>query len=243
MNKQMKRSLWVLVIALFTTIDGFAQNGSMADLKPVFDKMKATKSYSYESLTTAVFPNGQKDQQHTRVYMDRLNKKLSYKSEQQLVMLNQYWLFRADHENKTASVFDVSKYDKKNKDVLPQIESVFQYDMASVFMDSVLSKYGKLLSTTKKDGLITYKIGFREEGAALKEMTIIYNSVTQLPERIYFRMENQIQSGKKVKMDITCSNYSIVVPQSVFDEKQYFNIVKGKPVLVQFKNYKLYSVL
>jgi hypothetical protein len=115
--------------------------------------------------------------------------------------------------------------------------------MASVFMDSVLSRYGKLLSTTKKNSLITYKIGFKEEGAALKEMTIVYNSTTQMPESIYFRMENEIQNGKKVKMEIVCNNYSTAVPPSVFDEKQYFNIVKGKPVLVQFKNYKLYSVL
>jgi outer membrane lipoprotein-sorting protein len=239
---KMKKWLWVLLVSL-SVMEASAQNGSIAEVKPVFEKMKAIKSYSYESLTTAVFPNGQKDQQHTKVYMDRLNKKLSYKTEQQLVMLNQYWLFRADHENKTASVFDVSKYDKKNKDVLPQIESVFQYDMASVFMDSVLSRYGKLLSTTKKNSLVTYKIGFKEEGAALKEMTIVYNSVTQLPESIYFRIENEIQSGRKVRMDILCNNYSVIVPQSVFDEKQYFNIVKGKPVLVQFKNYKLYSVL
>jgi hypothetical protein len=109
-------------------------------------------------------------------------------------------------------------------------------------MDSVISKYGKLVSTTKKNNLITYKVVFKDEGAALKDMTIVYNQATQLPETISFRLENAVQAGK-VRMDILCKNYTTTVPPSVFDEKQYFNIVKGKPVLVQFKNYKLYSVL
>jgi outer membrane lipoprotein-sorting protein len=243
MNIQMKRCCLILIAIVFTTVKAFAQNGSVNELKPVFEKLKAIKSYSYETQTTALFPNGQKDVQHTRISMDRLNKKLTYKSEQQMIMLNQRWLFKADHENKTASVFDVSKYDKKNKNVLPQIESIFQYDMASLFMDSVISKYGTLVSAIKANTLTTYKIAFKNEGAALKEMILVYNSATQMPESISFKMENQMQNGKKVKMDIICKNYSAVVPQSLFDEQQYFHMVKGKPVLVQFKSYKLYSVL
>lgn len=238
-----RKAFLIVCMIVMSVADVFAQGGAITELKPVFEKLKSLKSYSYESQTTALFPNGQKDQQHAKVYMDRLNKKLSYKTEQQLVVLNASWLFQADHEHHTASVFNVSKYDNKHKDVLPQIESIFQYDMASMFMDSVLTKYGKLLSTTQSNNLVTYKVGFRDPGAALKEMNIVYNTVTQLPEQISFKMESPMQGGKKVKMEIVCKNYNTQVPASVFDEKQYFNLVKGKPVLVQFKNYKLYSEL
>jgi outer membrane lipoprotein-sorting protein len=86
---KMKRWLWILIAGLFATVAASAQSSSIGDLKPVFERLKSIKSYSYETLTTAVFPNGQKDQQHNHVYMDRLNKKFSYKSEQQTVMLKQ----------------------------------------------------------------------------------------------------------------------------------------------------------
>jgi len=209
----------------------------------MFDRLKSLKTYSYEYRTLGRFPGGQKDEMLSQVWMDRAGQKLCYKNREQLVMMNPEWIFKADHGQHTASIFRISSYNKRNKDVLPDVRNIFQYDMASVFMDSVLLQYGQLLSSSVKGDLSTYRVGF-SSGGPLKEVMIVYNTARQLPESIYFRTETKTDNqGGEIVMEIWCRNYSLTVPASVFDEKQYFSLRNGKAVLNQFKNYKIYSVL
>jgi hypothetical protein len=102
-------------------------------------------------------------------------------------------------------------------------------------------KYGKLLSAKKDGVLTTYRIGFTAS-ASIKQVTIVYNEVSQLPESIYVR--TTIGEGSRARQtEILCNNYKAIVAPAVFDERTYFSVSKNKVVLTQYKNYKVYSLL
>lgn len=235
-----KKSITCLM-ALVVYAQAFAQQGSIKDLKPLFDRLKTIKTYSFENHTDAVFPNGQKDVAVTKVFMDKTRQSLFYTNKGQTLLLNRKWVYKADHIAKTVQVFDVVAYNKKNKNASPALQTLFQYDMVSGFVDSVVMKYGRLLSSKKNGALTTYQIGFPAD-AALKQVTIVYNETAGLPESIYIRMVTG-EGGKKMQSDILCNNYKAVVPDAVFDEHAFFSVTGGKLSLTQYKNYKVYSLL
>jgi outer membrane lipoprotein-sorting protein len=221
----------------------FAQQHSVTELKPVFEKLKGLKAYSFENHTKASYSNGQKQEATTKVYMDKGNKCLSYVNEGESVLLNKTWAYKASHINKTAQVFKLDAYNKRNKGVLPELQSLFKYDLSAAFVDSVLLTHGKMLSSDKKGTKVTCTLAV--VGLPyIKQVIIVYDDGTLLPESIYMRTESPPDgSGRKTVTETVCDNYKTTVPASVFDEHQFFAIVKGKPVLTQYKNYKVYSVL
>lgn len=243
MRSGLKKIIICLLVSTLPFAGSQAQTGAITELKPIIERLKEVKAYSYQNHTSVIFPNGQKDQVTITVFMDKSNKRLCYKSKNEVVLLNREWMFKADHINKTAGVFNIRSYNKKNKGSLPAIESVFKYDMAAMFLDSVVLRSGKILSSTKKGVLTTYKIGFTNN-SSIKEMVLVYNTSTLFPESISFKAEEKYDAkGRKIITETVCDHYTASVSGPVFDEHQYFSIVKGKPVLAQYKNYKVYSVL
>jgi hypothetical protein len=236
-----KKFLTCLSALMLLCLPVFAQQGSMNDLRTVFNKLKAIKTYSFENHTDAVFPNGQKDAVVTKVFMDKTKQSLFYTNKGETLLLNPHWVYKANHIAKTTQVFDLAAYNKRNKKAFPALQTLFQYDMMSQFVDSVVMKYGKLLSAKKDGVLTTYRIGFTAS-ASIKQVTIVYNEVSQLPESIYVR--TTIGEGSRARQtEILCNNYKAIVAPAVFDERTYFSVSKNKVVLTQYKNYKVYSLL
>jgi hypothetical protein len=149
-------------------------------------KVKGLDIYSYETVTNAVFPNGKKDQMTTMVYMDRIHKRLSYNTNTEIVLLTEKWAYQANHKKKTVGVFDVVRYNEKNKKFLPQLDAVFKNNIASTFMDSVVLHSGKLVSSKKSGDLLTFTLKF-PASLTLEEMIIVYNTAKQLPQQIITR--------------------------------------------------------
>src|ERR1700755_2492229 len=85
---------------LFSAV--YAQQHSITELKPVFERLKSLKTYSFENHTKASYSNGQKQEATTKIYMDKGNKCLSYVNEGESVLLNKIWVYKASHINKTA---------------------------------------------------------------------------------------------------------------------------------------------
>lgn len=236
-----KRSILCLTGMLLLSLSAFAQQGSIKDLKPIFDRLKAMKSYSFENHTDAVFPNGQKDAIVTKVFMDKTKQCLFYTNKGETLLLNRKWVYKANHVQHTAQVFDIAAYNKQNKKALPALQSLFQYDMMTGFLDSLVLKHGKLVSAKKEGTLTTYQIGFVAR-TSIKQMTIVYNDASGLPESIYIRTISG-EGNKKMQSEILCNNYKAVVPDAVFDEHAFFSTAKGKVLLNQYKNYKVYALL
>ena len=237
-----KKSIPLIAILLFVGLKVFGQQkASMKELKPVFDHLKSLKAYSFENHTNAVFANGKSDALVTKVYMDKQNQCLFYSNKGETLLLNHKWIYKASHNTKIVQVFDVNAYNKRNKKVQSDIRSLFQYDISSSLIDSVIMKYGTLLSSEKKGPLTTYKIGFPSE-AGVKNVTVVYNENTQLPESIYIKMLKE-EGRQKLQTEVLCNNYKATIPSSIFDEHNYFSIIQQKVALTQYKNYKVYSLL
>lgn len=241
------RSLYLfLLFSLCLAVATHAQGGNptMADLKNISAKVKALDSYSYETITDAVFPNGKKDQMITTVYMDRSHKRLSYKTNTEVVLLTGKWAYQANHRNKTVGVFDVVRYKNKNKN--QTLDAVFKNNIAATFMDSVVLHSGKLVSAKRSGDLVTFKLTF-PAGLTLEEMVIVYNTAKALPQQIttrsFFAADDSGNSTHGTRIETISKNYTATVPESVFDPGQYFRVQSGKVLLSQFKNYKVTSQL
>ena len=239
-------SLLIALIVFAATAT--AQQPGMADLKAVFNRFKSYATYSFDAEMHAVFPNGKKEEMHTAVYMDKPGKRLCYTTSEQVLILTRQWAYQADHKAKCVSIFDVEKYDQKYKKYLPGLEEVFASDITSLYIDSVLLKSAKLKSSLRKAGKSTYNLSF-PEGMVIKEMTIVVNDASGLPESITLRSFHPRSDGSWNKSaggttyEVTCRNYTNTVPDKVFDTARYFLIKGGKASLVQYKNYKLLATL
>jgi hypothetical protein len=227
--------------ALLFYVSALAQQSSIKDLRAVFDRLKTVKTYSFENHTDAVFANGQKDAAVTKVFMDKAKQCLFYTNKGETFLLTPHWVYKASHIKKTAQVFDLAAYNKRTKKAFPVLQTIFQYDMVSGFVDSVVMKHGKLLSVKKEGALTTYQIGFAPE-AAIKQLTIVYNESAGLPESVYIR--TVVGDGKrKMQSEILCNNYKSTIPAAIFDEHNYFSVQQGKVALTQYKDYKVYPLL
>jgi hypothetical protein len=239
MSKNMpKYGILCILLLLYAAVAAAQHN--MAELRPVLDKLKALKHYAYESHARVVFPNGQQDELVTRVCMDRNSQRMFYSNKGELLLLNKTWVCKLNHTRAIAQVFKLSAYQAKHKGSLGDLQGLFRIDMSALFIDSVIAQKGRLTSVERKDGLVTYKVLFPGE-ASLKEFLLVYNEQKQLPERIFLKMAQQGASA--ASSEVVCSGYTTDIPDSVFDERNYFTIQKGRPVLRQYKNYKVYSAL
>lgn len=248
MKNTMKNILFKLayILLLLGSNQVFAQDATMADLRSIADKLKTLNSYSYETVTDAVFPNGKKDQMTTKVYMDKAGKRLSYKTDYEIVLLTNKWAYQANHKQKTVGVFDVARYNAKNKKYLPELEAVFKNNITTTFIDSVILHSGKLTSAKRSGDLITFTIKFPAD-LSLEEMVIVYNTSKQLPQSIttkaFFSADGSGSKTKGTHVETVSKNYNTSIPESVFDAGQYFKVQGGKVILSQYKTYKVSSVL
>lgn len=223
-----------------------AQEAGMADLREIVNRLKDMKTYSYETVTKGVFPGGQKDQMTTTVYMDGPRKRLCYRNEHVILLLTPQWAYKVDHENKNVSIFDVVRYNKKYKEALPELETVFKNNLAVLYLDSVLLRSGKLVSAKRKNNKGTFTVRF-PAGYAVEEMVIVYNYDARLPESVtmksFFPGNDGSNRSQGTQMETVSRNYTATIPESVFDTQQYFSIQRGKAILARFKNYKVSSIL
>lgn len=241
------RMIKILLLCLCCTAawQSRGQQGSINDLMRITAKLKAIKTYSYQTETNARFPNGKTDQMKTEVYVDGPNKRLCYKTNFQVLLLTQKWAFKADHRNKNASVFDVIKYNAKFKNALPELDEVFRSNLAANYLDSLVVKKAKLQSAKRSGSVVTYKLGFPPD-FYIKEMLIAYDESRELPE--YIRIVSSYDRGGKgagtdSAIETICKGYSKTVPEKVFDTNQYFRVTGTKVQLQQYKNYKLSAIL
>ncbi|WP_157977299.1 hypothetical protein [Taibaiella helva] len=247
MTRILYQQLLLLLAGLIAwQVPAGAQDATMSDLRAVVNQLKTLTSYSYQSVTNATFPNGQKDRSETHVYMDGAGKRLCYTTEKQVLLLTSQWAYRADHRQKTVSVFDVVRYKDKYRQAMPELEAVFKANLAAVFMDSVLVRHGKLVSAKKKGSQTTFVIGF-PSGYSVEEMVIVYDHSRRLPEsirtRTFYPGDATNNRAKGTTIETVSSHYTAGVPETVFDTKQYFSIQKGKVILSRYPQYKIASVL
>lgn len=218
----------------------------MARFRAVFQKIQSLPAYQYETVTNATYPNGQKDQLNTRFCVDRNKKRLYYKTNSELLIISDQWIFSADLFNKQISIFNKSKY-AKYKDQLPDFNAFFNSGLIKSLADSTIFRYATVRKMDTSGDLLTFKLGF-PKGFYVEDFVLVYNMKTALPNTIRFRQKyaNGQQAGSSAKSSVyetVCKNYTREVSENTFDTRKYFYIGGGKVRLLQFKNYHVSSVL
>lgn len=225
-------------------------NDKLKELKSIFDALKGLKTYSYEMDLHAVFPDGSKDKIHSEIYMDKANERLYYVTDLQVMLLNKKWFYQVEHPGKKVRVFDVTKYNKKYKDQLPELKEVFNTDAVTMFIDSFLVQYAKIKSYAKEGNIATFTLSF-PDGSHIKEFVLKYDYDKQLPALLKLKVQQSEGDGiaedgrkrKTITYDYLCSKYNKTIPEQLFNPHQFFEFKNGKVTLLKYKEYKLFTII
>lgn len=249
LKKQIGR-LFLLCIFFIITSKGVVSAQSskqeFAKLQSVFQKLQQLPEYQYETETNAIYPNGTKDKLSTLLCVNRKEKELYYQTNNQILIINKKWIYNADLFNKTVSILSKRRY-AKYKDQMPNPDDFFDGKTIGNLMDSTILNKAVLKDVDHNGDLITYKLGFAK-GSYFDEFVLVYNSKTELPQLIRFRVKynngkNADGSSQNSIYETICKNYKVKLSDEVFDTKKYFYVKDGKVKLLKYKNFKVSAVL
>jgi len=218
----------------------------MAKFRAVFQKIQDLPVYQYETVTDASFPNGQKDRLTARLCVDRKNKRLYYKTNSELLIIGQQWIYSADLFNKRINIFNKNQY-PKYKDRLPDFNGFFKGGLIKNLMDSVIFRYASACKADRSGDLLTFRLNF-PKGFYVEDFVLVYDTKTELPRTIRFRLKYAGGGpaggpSQSAVYETVCKNYSKQIPEQFFDTGNYFYVRDGKVKLLKFINYKVSSVL
>lgn len=226
----------------------YAQNDKpdQSDLLAALARLKSLSVYQYETETKALFPNGQKDEIHAQLYVDRPREQICYRTNKQLLVMNKKWIYKADFSNEMVNIFSNTQYEKY-KAYLPDRDELFSGKLLWGFIDSAILKRARLLDSERKGDLLTFKLEFPDD-FYIQSFVLEYDESKGLPRLIKIRAlysEGSSWDGNTSKTiyETTSKNYQLKVPDSVFDTDRLFKVTGGKIHLLQYKNYKVSSIL
>jgi len=242
----MKKNMIVLLACLSMVLPSWAQSLTMNDFKQVVEQIKKMSRYSYVTDIDAVFPDGKKDSRKNILYMDAAKKLLFFKNKDEQMVMNSQWFYKASHYQKYVSIFDIARYRERYKGAMGDLSSIFKNSSTATFLDSVLVQQGKIKSGKRIGDLSSYDFSFPKE-SYLQSVQIIFNHATGLPMTITMRTffaepyGDNAQAGTTYSM--RCHSYTTNFSDDVFSIASLFTVTGGKAQLLQFKNYKLSSIL
>lgn len=236
------KKILVFIIAIAASLSAQCQDLGMADFKKAYAKIRALKRYTYVSKTSAVFPNGQKDEMKTTSFIDIEKGNLAYKSDIEHVILNAKWFYKVNFNESFVSIFDVNKYRQKYPGAAGDLSAIFRSATALDHMDSLIAKHGKLVSARRSGDISVFEFSFPKE-ADLRSFVLKFDEKNGLPRSVQMRTENEDNYGRKMEMNILCEGYSRNVPDAEFDTSKYFTTNGTKATLLKYNKFKLTTIL
>lgn len=242
----MKKHIIVLLACLSLVLPAWAQSLTMNDFKQVVAQIKKMSRYSYVTDIDAVFPNGKKDSRKNILYMDADKKLLFFKNKDEQMIMNSQWFYKVNHAQKYVSIFDIARYRERYKGEMGDLSAIFRNSSAATFLDSVLVQQGKLKSGKRIGDLSSYDFTFPEV-SFLKSVQIIFNHATGLPMTItmstFYAEPYEDNADAGTTYNTRSHSYTTTFSDDVFNISSLFKVSAGKAQLLQFKNYKLSSIL
>jgi hypothetical protein len=211
--------------------------------------IRSMRQYSYETEVSVLYPDGQKDQMQTRLYMDRDQHLLFYETDEEEYLLTPDWAYQAHHRNGTASVFKVKTYNERFKD-RPRLDAFFKNIPTEAFLDSVLLRVAKVESAKEHGDTVFLRLAFPDQ-SYIRNMQLSYNRQARVPVAIRIRTfypDGRFPAGedgktKGVTYDFHCRKYTRTYPSDIFDIHKYFVVRGNRVTLKRHVNYKLVTVL
>lgn len=232
----------VTLCLLLISLAAQSQELKMADFRAAYAKVKALKRYGYVTRTTGIFPNGKSDQTQTTSYIDMDKSCLAYKSELEQVILTPKWFYKANFQEEYVSIFDINKYKQKYPGRMGDLSAAFKSTVAIDYIDSAVSRYGKLKSGKKNGNLYVFEFSFPEDNY-LKSLVFKFDNQSGLPHSMTMRMGTEDDYGRKMDMTVLCDGYTRNFSDDVFNTSPYFSVNGSKALLLKYKKYKLTTIL
>jgi len=244
-NRLNIRPLLLLLCLLCTgSMPAYAQEKEL--LRQVVAQIKSLSTYTYEAHVDVVFPDGKTDRMINTLYMDGPGRQLSYRNKTQVVVLNKKWFYRADHASRTVSVFDVKAYGRRRDP--KELSNVFNANSTlAYFLDSVLVR-AEVAEVKHRGNEVIFHFTF-PESSYVKAFSLGYDQSTKLPTEISMELFYVQHTDPKTRKQtgyrytVTCKQYSRSIPPKTFDTDPYFMVSGNKVILLQYKNYKVSSIL
>lgn len=231
-----------IISLLLISLSVQSQELKMADFRAVYAKVKGLKRYGYVTKMTGIFPNGKSDQTETISYIDMDKSFLAYKSDIEQVILTPKWFYKASFQEEYVSIFEVNKYRQKYPGAAGDLSAAFKSTVAIDYIDSAVSRYGKLKSGRKQGNLYVFEFSFPQD-SYLKSLVFKFDTQSGLPHSMAMRMGTEDDYGRKMDMSILCDGYTRTFSDDVFNTAPYFSVSGSKAVLLKYKKYKLTTIL
>lgn len=237
----MKKYIAIIVV-LIAGLSARAQELKMADFRAAYAKVKTLKRYAFVTKMTGIFPNGKSDQTETSSFIDMEKNYLTYKSDIEQVILTPKWFYKANFQEEYVSIFELNKYRQKYPGSMGDLSAAFKSTMAIDYIDSAISRYGKLKSARKNGNLQVFEFSFPQD-SYLKSLVFKFDPQSGLPHSMIMKMGSEDDYGRKMDINVICDGYTRNFSDEVFNTSPYFSINGGKAVLLKYKKYKLTTIL
>jgi hypothetical protein len=235
------KNITLLLSCFFLSINLCAQDLNIKDFKEVLKKIRLIDRYTYVNKTTAMFPNGQKDEMNTTTFIDKANNKLAYRNEVEHVILNNQWFYKVNFSEEFVSIFDVNSYKKKYGSDLGNLTAVFKSVDAVDLLDTLVSKHGRLFNANRKGNVSEFEFQFDKE-FYLKSFVLKFDNASGLPISVFFKLVSEDPFGRKIEMNVRCDGYKKDFPVSEFETSKFFSKVGSKVTLHRYPKYKLTTI-
>ncbi len=225
--------------------DAAAQEDQHNPMYHLMEQIGALKDFTYKTEVFAEFPTGEKDKMEITVAVDSTHQRLFYDSKIATYLIVGDYLYKADHDQKTVSVFSVRQRDAKMKGAAESLKTaIFDQSGYKVLMDSLMIKHAKIVREELGGPEWRYWLTFPGNNS-LKSMYIAFNPAENIPRKVSmesFTPDARFSDNNGVKgtsMHVICTGYSRVLPDSLFDTHRFFDVQGNKVVATRFRNYKL----
>lgn len=235
------KNLIYLLLLLTCASSLHAQDLKLSDFKIVLHKIKMIDKYTYVNRTSAIFPNGQKDEMTTSTFIDKSSNKLAYRNEIEHIILNAQWFYKVSFAEQYVSIFDVNSYKKKYGAQQGDLAAVLKSVDAVNLIDTLVNNHGKLLKGKQNGNISEFEFEFAKD-SYLKSFILKFDNTTGLPNLVYFKSVSEDPYGRKIEMNVTCEGYKKDFPLSEFDTAKFFSKVGSKVTLHKYSKYKLTTI-
>lgn len=245
----MKKAAPFFAILMFCSLFASGQT-SPADkriIQAVFQDLKQLKTYGYNYIIDAKFPNGKTEQLKGEVYADGIAKTMFNKNPAQVLYYSSQWYYKADLLHQTVTVMDIKKR-LGAAAAAQKEENIFGSALMSEFLDSVVQKYGKPVLVKQEGAIAELVFTFNRGASGLRRLEITYDLNAHLPVSLRMQLFYPWQNGayrntgtQGTTQTIRCEHYTRQYKGEAMEK--YFTLKGGKVLLAKFKNYKLHTYL
>ncbi len=243
----MKNVFFLGVILLCTRASIRSQQiaAELDSAKSILRQLKTLGKVSYKYSIGIEYPNKQHDRIEGTIYENNGSKILYNNCDAFTMLYNGNWFFKADHRNKTVTVFNLDKTTDKGNEKRVVDKDIFSNQMASRFIDSILIKYATLKSFSRSGDTVNINLAFPPR-LTVKEFSFSY--VQQTEQVISFHVEvfqatDPDNNNKGIKQIINYQRIGDEAESRNSNTDNFFVVNNGKLFLKKYNEYKVIAKL